>query len=153
MMTESILHEEFQLFDHQINSRVFECVTPKAKFDFSEKIVEYVVSQLAVKFQLPNNVISTPVLCDIFINVCCRICINTELLHEYFTDDSSLPNIQSSEILNTMVKTAFRMVSRFSNIQIELEPLEKERFMDAIKYGIIFMIAKNYFRVGNFQTI
>ncbi len=153
MTTESILQEEFHLFDHQINTRVFECVTPKVKFDFSEKIVEYIVSQLVVKFQLPSNVISTPVLCDIFINVCCRICINTELLHEYFTDDSCLPKIQSSDVLNTKVNTAIRMVSRFSNIRIELEPLEKEKFMDAIKYGIIFMIAKNYFRVGNFETI
>ncbi len=151
-MTESLLLD-FDLFDRRIVLRMLNNLTHKAKFDFSEKVIGILAAELSKKFQLPNDVISTPILVDIFINVSCRICIDTTILRSYYIGKTDVCQIISSKNLEHMVTTAIKMVCRFSNIEIELQPLVKMRFYNAIKYGIVFMIVNANFKPGVYETI
>lgn len=151
-MTESLLLD-FDQFDHRIISRMLNDLTHKAKFDFSEKVIAILVAELSEKFNLSNEVVSTPILADIFINVSCRICIDTTILRNYYVERADVCQIMSSNNLEIMVAKSIRMVCRFSNIEIELQPLIKKRLYNAIKYGIVFMIVNEYFRPGVCDTI
>ncbi len=144
---EKSLNIHLHHFDNRIYTKIFENLTSKTKFSFSAKIAEYVVLELGLKFCLDEDDLPNVVFRDLFIDVCDRVCADNESIYDYYIDKSSITTLHASEHLDAMIKAAFKKAKLFFGLHSAVDLHQRQQFEYAIKYGIIFMIAKNYFLI------